>query len=156
MKIRKAKKGDEKELGELFKQFWEVHKNIDPILVPAKKLASKDYVQQAKESIKENGKYLFVAVESGKIVGFIDFYIKKNDKFFKVKKYGYLDSVVTHKDYRRKGIARGLTKFAINFLKKKGIRYVRAKVDNSNKIALQAWVKIGFKSKNTGLLMRLG
>ncbi|MFH1585205.1 MAG: GNAT family N-acetyltransferase [archaeon] len=155
MKIRKARKGDERDLMELYPQFWEIHNLIDPLIKPAKKLTRKSYLNGAKENIKKFKFGFLVAEIDGKVVGYIEFMIKKNENFFKVKRYGYLDATVTHKNYRKRGVAKALTKEAIKSLKKRGIKYVKANVYNSNKIAIGVWKKLGFKENSTMLLKKI-
>ena len=155
MKIRKAQLKDAEAMAELSKQFWDAHKNIDPLIKPLKKQTIKGHIIDAKKTIKDKNNYIFVAEKDSKIIGAITFFIKINDKYFKEKKYGYLDSATTHKDYRKQGVARELNDFALRYLKNKGIKYVRANVYNSNKIALKAWKKIGFKEQSTNLLKKI-
>jgi hypothetical protein len=95
MKIRKASKKDLKDLAELDKQFWEIHTGMDPFISPSKKLTNKDHLKHAKEIInnKEKNNFYFVSDLDGKVIGAVNFQIKKNDKFFKLKKFGYLDSI---------------------------------------------------------------
>jgi ribosomal protein S18 acetylase RimI-like enzyme len=150
MKIRKAKKEDLKDLAELDKQFWEIHSSIDPFIEPAKKLTSKDHLKSARDFInsKEKNKFKFVAELDGKVVASVNFEIQKNNKFFKVKKFGYLDAITVNKKYRGKGIGKELTKFVLNFLKKKGIGFVKFHTNWENKNAIKAFRKMKFKEKN--------
>ena len=154
MIIRNAKKGDEEGLAELFKQFWETHDRMDPLLKPAKKL---NHLKSAKESIKEKkeNRFFIVAEIDGKVVGYKEFFIKEQDKFFKIKKYGYLDSTVVHKNYRKKGIAKQLTQKALKILKKRRIKYIKSNVYLKNKVALKSWKKLGFKERSVNLFKEL-
>ncbi len=150
MKIRKARKEDLKDIAELDKQFWKIHKGIDPFIEPGKKLTLKDYAKNANSFInkKEKNKFKFVGELDGKVVGIIKFEIQKNDKFFKVRKFGYLDSVTIHEDYRGKGFGKELTNFALEFLKKKGIKFVKFHTNWKNKKAINVFRKMNFKEKN--------
>jgi len=150
MKIRKATKDDLNDLAELDKQFWKVHSGIDPFIEPAKKLTMKNHFKHARKIInnKKKNDFYFVCEINDKVIAALNFQIQKNESFFKVKKYGYLDSITVHKDYRKKGIARALTNFALNFLKKKGIKYVKFHTNWENKNAINAFKKMNFKEKN--------
>ena len=154
-KIRKAKISDAEDLAKLYFQFWEPHKNIDPLLEFEKKLTFKNQVEFAKKDIRKKNTYIFIAEEEGNVLGFIEFLIKRNDKCFKIKKYGYLNSATTHKDYRGLGVAKALTKECLNFLKKKGITHIRTNVYNTNKIAMKTWIRLGFKPQSTFLIKKL-
>lgn len=155
IKIRKAKIEDAEHLARLYLQFWEPHRKVDPLLEFDKKVILKNEIKSAKKNIKKRGKYIFVACQNENIVGFIEFFIKKNEDCFKIKKYGYLNSATTHKDYRGKRIAKKLTNEALKFLKKKGITYVRTNVYNVNKIAMKTWMKLGFRPQSTFLIKRI-
>ncbi|MBU0894824.1 MAG: GNAT family N-acetyltransferase [Nanoarchaeota archaeon] len=154
VKLELGDDDDENDISELFKQFWEIHKWIDPLLEPAKKL---NHLKSAKKSIKEKKKnrFFIVAEIDGKVVGYKEFFIKEQDKFFKIKKYGYLDSTVVHKNYRKKGIAKKLTQEALKILKKNGIKYFKSNVYLKNKTALKTWKKIGFKKLSVNLFKEL-
>ena len=148
MKIRKAKKGDELYIAELSTQFWKAHKNInDPLLEPFKKLTFKDHIKNAKKSInnKDKNHFFLVAEIEDKVVGAKEFFIKTQDSFFKIRRYGYLDSTSVHEKYRKKGIAKALTNETLKILGKKGIKYVKSNVYIKNKIAMNTWTKLGFK-----------
>ena len=81
--------------------------------------------------------------------------IKKNDPFFKIKRYGYLDACTVDKNYRRKGIAKALTKAAIKHLKDKGIKYIKTNVYIKNRSALKAWEKLNFKPSSINLIKKI-
>ncbi len=154
-KIRKARMVDAEDLAKLYLQFWEPHRKVDPLLEFEKKITLKNEIESAKKNIKKRNNYILVACHEDKIVGFIEFFIKKNESCFKIKKYGYLNSATTHEDYRGKGIAKALTDEALKFLKKRGITYVRTNVYNVNKIAMKTWTNLGFKPQSTFLIKRI-
>jgi ribosomal protein S18 acetylase RimI-like enzyme len=154
-KIRKAKLSDAEDLAKLYFQFWEPHKKVDPLLEFEKKLTLKNQIEFAKKDIRKRSNYIFVAEKDDMVIGFIEFFIKKNESCFKIKKYGYLNSTATHKDYRGKGVVKALTNEALKFLKNKGIKYVRTNVYNTNKVAMKTWTKLGFKPQSTFLIKRI-
>ncbi len=153
MIIRKARLSDAENLAEMYTQFWEYHKD-DPLIELEKKISIKNQVEFAKKDIIKKNVNIFVAVIDNNIVGFIEVLMKKNDKCFKIKEYGYLNSAVTHKDYRRQGIARVLDDFALKFLRKKNIKYIKTNVYNSNKNAVETWKKLGFKPLSTIMIKK--
>ena len=154
-KIRKAKLSDAEDLARLYFQFWVPHKKVDPLLEFDKKMTLKSQIQFAKKDIRKRSNYIFVAEKWGKVIGFIEFFIKKNEYCFKIKKYGYLNSATTHKDYRGKGVAKALTNVALKFFKDKGIQYVRTNVYNINEVAMKTWIKLGFQPQSTFLIKRI-
>ncbi len=150
--IRKATSKDAEEIAKLYIQFWEPHKGVDPLIELDKKLNLTSQIDVAKSDIRKKDTYVFVAIKENKVVGYIELLIKSNDKMFKIKKYGYLNSAATHKDYRGQGIARILTEFGMIFLKSKGIKYVKTNVYNTNDVAMSTWKKLGFVEQSTNLV----
>jgi len=153
--VRKAKLSDAEDIAKLYFQFWEPHKEVDPLLEFNRKLTLKNQIEFAKKDIRKRNNYIFVADLNGKVIGFIEFFIKKNEDCFKIKKYGYINSATTHKDYRGKVVVKALTNEALKFLKNKGIKYVRTNVYNSNRVAMKTWTKLGFKPQSTFLIKRI-
>lgn len=153
--IRKAKLSDAKGLAELYLQFWVTHKGCDPLLQFKKKVNLNTQIEAAKSDMSKKDTYVLVAVKDNKIIGFIEFLIKKNHDCFNIEKYGYLNSAVTHKDFRGKGVARALTSACIKSIKSKGIGYIKTNVYNTNKIALKTWNKLGFRSISTMMMKKL-
>lgn len=153
--IRKAKVSDAKYLARLYFQFWEPHKKVDPLLEFKKKLTLKNQIKAARRNIRKRNNYIFVAEKNGRVIGFIEFFIKNNEDCFKIRKYGYLNSATTHQDYRGKGVAKALTKTCLEFLKEKRIKYIKTNVYNINKVAMKTWKNLGFKPQSTFLIKKL-
>ncbi|MCR4327408.1 MAG: GNAT family N-acetyltransferase [Nanoarchaeota archaeon] len=159
IKIRKAKLGDEKEIGSLMKQFWEEHKRVDPLLELSKSPTLNHSIQEAREDIisfeKKKGTFYFVAIVDNKIVGCKLFRIRMQHSFFKVRKYGFFDTIVVDKKYRRKGVAKTLDMEAVKILKKHGIKYIKTHVYLNQKGALKKSLNSGFKPVNYRLIKKI-
>lgn len=153
--IRKAKLSDAKDLAKLYLQFWSAHKKIDPLLELKKKLTIKNQIIAAKKDIQKKNNYIFVAVNNSQVIGFIEFFFKKNDKIFNINEYGYLNTAVTHKRYRKQGVAKKLYSAAANYLKKKGIKYIKTNIYLSNEQALNTWKNIGFIPQSYMMIKRI-
>lgn len=153
--IRKVRLSDSETIADLYLQFWKSHERIDPLLEFENKLTLDNQIEFAKKNIKKTSNNIFVADLNGKVIGFIEFLIKKNENCFKIKEYGYLNLATTDKGYRGKGVAKALTNTALQFLKDRGVKYVRTNVYNSNDIAMKTWTKIGFEPQSTFLIKRI-
>lgn len=154
-RIRKAKLSDAESLARLYFQFWEPHKKVDPLLEFEKRLTLKSQTESAKKDIRKRNNHILVADLGGEVIGFIEFFIKKNDDCFKIKRYGYLNSAAINKDYRRKGVAKALTDAALRSLKEQGIKYIRTNVYDSNKVAMNTWIKLGFRPQSSILIRKI-
>ncbi|MBW3004001.1 GNAT family N-acetyltransferase [Candidatus Woesearchaeota archaeon] len=96
------------------------------------------------EHITGKRKWVLVAEEDGKIVGFQVFSVKKREPFYKVKEVGYLDLMFIEKKYRGRGISRMLIDEACRTLKKAGVKYCELSVHSDNP-AKDIWKKFGYK-----------
>lgn len=154
--MRKAIPCDAEAVARLYLQFWEVHKDIDPLIELKESPTLASQIEEAKRAIRKRTTYILVAVEkeTNEVVGYIEFLIKKNKDCFKIKEYGYLDACVTDKKYRRKGVAQKLTEAALTFFKDKGITYVRTNVYNGNEPAQEVLQDLGFNPQST-IMMKM-
>lgn len=155
MKIRKAKISDAKDLASLYTQFWAAHKTVDPLIRLSSKDQEKEDLRYAKSSLKKKDTFVFIALEGSKIIGYIELFIAKNEPYYKVKKYGYLDTAVVDKKHRGKGVTRLLTDSAFNFLKKNGIDYIKTNVYNANDVALKVWERLGFEQLSVNMIKKI-
>ncbi|MBD3314107.1 GNAT family N-acetyltransferase [Candidatus Woesearchaeota archaeon] len=155
MKIRKAVLKDKEALAQLYLQFWKAHSAKDPLIELEKKWGMKEAVKDAEKDISKRCTYIFVAEEKGRVIGMIEVIIKKNFDIFKVKRFGYVNTLVIDTRHRKSGIGRKLVNHAAGFLKKKSITYMRVNVYASNKKAKEAWLKMGFMPESQFMLKRI-
>lgn len=155
MLIRKARSKDVKGIAKLYLQFWKAHPGVDPLITPRKKPTMKGETKAAAKDIRKRNEYYFVADDNGNIAGYIELCIKKNHKIFKVRKYGYINSIVVDRKYRGKGIARMLVNHSARFFRQKKLKYLRLNVYFSNKAAQKVWSKIGFRNESMFMLKKI-
>lgn len=154
MQIRKAILSDAQALAKLYLQFWEPHAGCDPLLELVKPPSLDLQIKQAKKDIRARNTHIFVADKTGKIVGFIELLIKKNDPIFKVRKYGYVNSCVVDKKHRGSGIARKLLLFGLDFFRQKELTFSKLNVYCTNAAAIRTWEKLGFKEISMNMLRK--
>lgn len=161
MIIRKSKLKDAEEISTLYLEIWKAHSSLGEFWLPnfasdkmktfgeliKKENIQKKLLKDAKQTIKDNNSFLFVAEENNKILGYIYFYIEKNISWFKIKKYGFLDEICVSPKYRGKGIAKSLLSFVQKYLKNKGINYILLKTSLDNELAKKTWQAYGFKEQ---------
>lgn len=155
MEIRKATLKDKEALARLYMQFWKAHPGRDPLIIPKVKPVLKKQIKAAAKDIKKRNEYYFLAVKQGKVMGFIELCIKKNHKMFRIRKFGYINSIVVDNKFRGRGIAKRLVGFAAKFFRQKGLRYMRLNVYFSNRDAIKVWPKTGFKKESMFMLKRI-
>jgi ribosomal protein S18 acetylase RimI-like enzyme len=155
MIIRKAERSDAPGIARLYMQFWKAHRGCDPLLALKRKPALAHETRQAKKDMRKRGTYVFVAEEKGRVKGFMELLIKRNDPVFSIRNYGYLNSCVVDARCRKRGIARQLTRHALGFLKGKRIGYVKTNVYLSNKGAAAVWRRLGFREISEMMIRKI-
>jgi len=99
-------------------------------------------------------KWCLLSEESGNILGFILFEVKKRAEYFKIKKVGRIELLFVHKDARKKGVSKLLMEKAREILKKEKIKYLELSVHCDNP-ARRVWEKHGFKEYRVDMWKRL-
>lgn len=155
MIIRKAASKDREALARLYMQFWKAHPDKDPLIVPKRKPTLRNQINSAAKGIKKRSEYYFLAVEHGKVMGYIELCIKKNHRMFRIRKFGYINSIVVDNKFRGRGIAKKLIGFAAKFFRQKGMKYMRLNVYFSNRDAMKVWPKTGFKKESMFMLKKI-
>ncbi len=89
------------------------------------------------KTLQDPAMLTLVAEDNGNIIGYINFSFVLDE--------AELNKVVTHKDYRGRGIASALINEAIKILKEKGIITIFLEVREDNVVAQKLYEKIGFK-----------
>lgn len=92
-------------------------------------------------------KKIYVAIQQGKVIGFISGEIV--DCFLpisKKQKVGYISGAYILSDFRGKGIMKKLEQMLIEFFGKNGISYVELNVISKNCIAKSCWEKMHYST----------
>jgi len=157
MKIRKAVKKDISKITEIY-----IEGNIDEEKLQFPKLnkkeIKKDFEKRKKDIKKQLAKELaeknrlFIVIEDKKeIIAIGQAYIGKDEG----KIYGGLGRIYIKKEYRRKGIGTKITKFLIDYLKKKKVKEIESYVNTHNIPSLRLHKNFGFKPQIYKLIKKL-
>ena len=85
----------------------------------------------------------FIAMEAGRIVGYITVYVKDQADYWHVKRVGDISGLMIQKEYRRKGIAWKLLAKAREFFASQGVKYYTVFTAVENQGALDFYRKNG-------------
>lgn len=88
------------------------------------------------KTLQDSSALTLVAEADGNIIGYINFSFVLDE--------AELNKVVTHKDYRVRGIASALINDSIRILKEKGVVTIFLEVREDNVVAQKLYEKIGF------------
>ena len=143
--IRSAKIKDAKEIAKLNFKLMEEHEKFDKIY-RIKKNSLEMMEQWHKKSPHDPRRKVFVAEDSGKIVGYAGVRIKKRPDIYKIEELGFIDEIYVEPEYRRQGISRRFLELIFDWLKKKGVLYADLFVAVKNETAQTVWKKFKFKA----------
>jgi len=90
---------------------------------------------------------IFIAVENGEAVGFVE--IHKVPRFRKAKYYGEIESMFVRNEYYGKGIAQKLMKLVFKWAKDQGLDCIRLYSANELHRAHAFYKKMGFDGAGT-------
>jgi len=143
--IRKAALADALILTKMIKDFNRLEEEIEPTFKELDNKKINDLKKDIKRGIVgKHGEFILVA-EGKKIVGFIFCETKKRPTIFKIKEIGFVKDLYIVPTHRKKGLGKRLVKEAEKRFKKKKLKYVGLTSLISNKNALKAYDKMGFK-----------
>ena len=86
-------------------------------------LRDEDIVGYFRGAVETDNGAAFIAVEDGRIVGYITVFLRDQAPFYAIKRIGAISGLFVHKDYRKHGIASMLLVEAKAFLKEHEIKY---------------------------------
>ena len=99
-------------------------------------LQDADIVRYFSKTLDTDNAATFVAIQDGRIVGYITVFIKEQPGYWKVKRVGDISGLMVYKDYRRRGIASQLLAEATTFIRTQGVRYFTVYTAATNQTAI--------------------
>ena len=88
---------------EVWKEFMDYHKNIDPHLA-RREDGHVNFENYLRNLMKSEDAQLVVALDKDRVVGYCLALINKNPPVVKREIYGYISDIAVQSDYRRQGI----------------------------------------------------
>lgn len=150
MKTRLGRREDIKEIVGYLKEMWMMHAKMEPEYVSAKKIGAytperiKRYLKDCFNGSKKS--FLLIAEEDWEMAGFLKVDIVKIQSFFVETRVAYLDDVYVLEKYRGRGVTRELVQEAKRLAKKRGIKWLEARIYEFNKPAQKTFEKLGMRS----------
>lgn len=107
------------------------------------------YAQWVRSSCLKNYSDVLVYSKKGRIKGFI---LCKAE----AKAFGQIDLIAVLPDVKNKGIGTKLVKAALHKFKKKGMRFAEIRTQHANVLAVNSFIKAGFKRYTRGITLPSG
>lgn len=157
--IKKAKIKDVEEVAVLSEKFFNYHHKlrhggIEPWkqTVSNRKYLCKNW---AKMVIRSRNETLFIALDNGKIVGYVLGVLEQRPPVFKIKKVGNIYNLFVLDKYRRQRIGKRLLQYILKWFKSKKVKYAKIDVDWKNELGKKVWEKYGFKKYNLSMMKKI-
>jgi ribosomal protein S18 acetylase RimI-like enzyme len=153
--VEKASKSHIPEIVELWKEFIDFHKDIDPFYTRSKDGHAKfgEYIEKL---LSEDDSLVLVAVHAARAVGFGIARILKYPPVFEADQYGDLIDLAVTADHRRSGIGNMMLDSILEWYRSRGISRIELRVVPHNRIGYSFWRKHGFKECTHTLFRHLG
>ncbi len=148
MKIREAELSDLTEIGDLWIELMDYHKELDTFFTRSPQGAElfKEYLSKQLESEQTA---IFVAVGSAKLVGYTVVNISEYPPVFQKSRYGIISDLAVTKSSRGKGTGELLFKETQRWFSENNIDRIELRVAYANRKAFGFWKKMGFTSFTT-------
>lgn len=144
MLIRRAEKKDIDAITHLWLEMMEEHESRDGRFDLAPN-ASEEYARQLLELVENPDIAVFVAEQTGEIMGYILVMVLLNPPYFRIKKYGFVAEISVARMHRRSGAGHELWWRATRWFKRKGIEIVQLNVSPLNTAGRTFWESVGFE-----------
>lgn len=143
--VRKALETDIDGMIPVWKQFIELHANLDPRLGKSSHAEDK-FRGMVEEMFADKDANVFIALSGNSVCGFVFTAIRHDDPVFPDPLFGYIDILAVDEKRQRHGIGEMLYQEAVNWFKERGISHIELFIVPKNSMASSFWEKMGFSS----------
>jgi len=132
------------EIVKLWEEFSRFHEPFDPRF-PMVDNARSGYETHLRESLVAEDTRVLVALDEGRVVGYVMAMIRKSAPVWKRKRYGYIEEMAVTASSRRHGVGSLLLKVVLDWFKSENLDMIELSVAAKNKVGYSFWKKHGFK-----------
>lgn len=144
IQIVKAKPNHILEIIEIWKEFMDFHRDIDPFFT-RRDNGHHSFKKHIKESIESQKSQVLVALDNEKVVAYSLSHVHHYPPVFGHTTYGFISDIAVKKEYRKQGIGKCLLNEIKRWFSQHGITRIELQVSSRNKVACSFWKKCGFK-----------
>ena len=142
--IRVLRKDDDlTDLVALSRDFFAEYEDHHADFFDIDELTDSDIADFFSHSVAAGNSRTFVAVEAGRMIGYITVAVRVQAPFYKVKRVGAVSGLMVHKDHRRRGIASELLGRANRFFADEGVSYFTVYTALRNSAAIRLYERNG-------------
>lgn len=156
MIIRKLEKEDDfTDLIALSRGFFEEYVNFDNEYFGIDVLRDEDIIDYFHGSLDSNDSAVFVAVNSGRIIGYVTVYLQSQPPFLLIKRIGVISGLMVHERCRRSGVAGKLLAEARSFFENCGVNCFTVYTSAVNRAAIALYKHNGMSPLYVTFLGRI-
>ncbi len=144
MEIIEATDSHIPEIVQVWKEFMDFHKDIDPRF-PMSKNAHLNWEKYLRDLMDSEDALVLIALDKSRVVGFSISQISKYPPIFKRETYGSIDSIAVKSEYRRKRIGEQMLTKIYEWFASRNIDRIELSVAARNRVGYSFWKKHGFQ-----------
>ena len=149
--IRHAQQSDLDQLVTLWQELAELHADLLPefALSPGK---GQNVRAHLADLLRDDSERVFVAIENGTLIGYINGAVRENPPVFAERHIGYIADVIVTARSRQHGVGEQLVQAMNAWFRERGVRIIHLTAATGNPLAQAFWRKMGYAEYMT--LMR--
>lgn len=144
MEVIEAAESHVCEIVEMWKDFMDFHRDIDPFYT-RKKDAHKNFKTYVQELIQSDDAQVLVTLHNGRVVAYSISTIQKHPPIYLDDTYGFISDLAVDPAYQRKGIGETMLRRMFEWFASRNIKRVELRVAAKNQIGYTFWKKHGFQ-----------
>ena len=145
VQIREASADDLNQIGDLWEELIRFHNRLDDRFWVRAPDGRRKFLDWMHEALSDNERALFVAAESGQVVGFVHGMLKNSPPPMLDKIAGFVTDMVVSPLHRRTGIGRSLMDAVESWFRDHGAKEIKLTAALCNEDAVLFWRDIGFE-----------
>ncbi len=144
MEITPATRSHVPEIVEIWKEFMDFHKGVDPFFSRSENGHS-NFEKFVESQIKSDDAQVLVALRGGRVVGYSISQISEYPPVFEHEKYGSICDLAVKANCRRKGIGELILSEILQWFESRNMERIELRVAAKNRIGYSFWKKHGFE-----------
>ncbi len=129
---------------ELWKEFMDYHKEIDPLFTRSEK-GHISFIDHVEELLEKDTAHVLVALDREKVVGYAIAEITIRPPVFQERTYGVISDIAVTSSYRRQGIGSKMVGKIREWFHSRDVTRIELRAVSENDVSCAFWGKQGFR-----------
>ncbi|MFO7889365.1 MAG: GNAT family N-acetyltransferase [bacterium] len=154
IEINEAKKIHIPEIIEIWKEFMDFHRDIDPFFA-RRENAHHKIKQYLRESVRSRKSQVLIALDGRQIAAYSLSRIAEYPPVFKHTDFGFISDMAVKHEYQRQGVGKYLLDEIEKWFAEQGVKRVELEVASKNEIGKSFWAKHGFREYKSVMFLEI-